>query len=71
MDEIENNDSNFKLKISSIKENLDGTSTIYFELTDDFIKWFKNDQGLKRFSHKRFNSYMSDLMTKAASKIKE
>ena len=61
---------NFNLKISSIVNNDDGTSTVNFELSKDFIEWFKKDQGLSRFSHKRFNSFMSDLMSRAATKSK-
>lgn len=71
MENLSKDNINFKLKISSIEENEDGTSTVNFELTDDFIEWFKKDQGLSRFSHKRFNLFMSDLLTKAASKVKE
>ena len=41
-----------KLKILSIEDNEDGTSTLNFDLDDDFIEWFKDTQGLKRFSHK-------------------
>ena len=60
----------FDLKISSIEDNENGTSTVNFELSKDFIEWFKKDQGLSRFSHKRFNSFMSNLMIEAASKSK-
>tara|TARA_Y100000310_G_scaffold318825_1_gene373325 strand:+ start:895 stop:1149 length:255 start_codon:yes stop_codon:yes gene_type:complete len=50
------------LKIASIIENDDGTSTLSFNLDDEFIEWFKKDQGLKRFSHKRFSKFINEAI---------
>jgi len=57
-----------RLKISSIIENDDGTSTLNFDLDDDFIEWFKEDQGLKRFSHKRFQKVITEAILNYAKK---
>ena len=48
-----------RLKISTITDNKDGTTTLNFDLDDDFIEWFKEREGLKRFSHKRFEKFIS------------
>ncbi len=57
-----------RLKISSIKNNEDGTSTLKFDLDKDFVEWFKKDQGLKRFSHRRFQKVISTAIANASSK---
>lgn len=50
------------LKIANIIENDDGTSTLSFDLDDEFVEWFKKDQGLKRFSHKRFSKFINEAI---------
>jgi hypothetical protein len=60
-----------RLKISSIVDNDDGTSTLNFDLDDDFIEWFKEDQGLKRFSHKRFQKVITKAILNYAKKEEE
>ena len=52
-----------RLKISNIIENTDGTSTMYFDLNDEFIEWFKEKEGLKRFSHKRFSKFVKEAIS--------
>jgi len=42
------------LFITNEVDNGDGTHTIYFEIDDKFKKQFIKDQGLKRWSQKRF-----------------
>lgn len=56
-----------RLKISEIKHNDDGTSTLHFDLDDDFIRWFKEREGLKRFSHKRFQKFIVDSLANIES----
>jgi len=51
-----------RLKISDIIDNEDGTSTLHFDLDDEFIEWFKKKEGLKRFSHKRFSSFVAEAL---------
>ena len=50
------------LKIEKIVDNKDGTSTLMFDLDDEFIEWFKKNQGLKRFSHKRFSKFINEAI---------
>jgi len=43
-----------RLEITDVIDNPDGTSTLVFELEDEFREWFKKSFGLKRWSDKRF-----------------
>ena len=52
-----------RLKISKIIDNQNGTSTLHFDLDDDFVEWFKKREGLKRFSHKRFQKFISETLS--------
>ncbi len=52
-----------RLKISKIIDNENGTSTLHFDLDKDFVEWFKEREGLKRFSHKRFQKFVSSTLT--------
>ena len=51
-----------RLKITAITDNGDGTTTLNFDLNDDFIEWFKEKEGLKRFSHKRFEKFIKESL---------
>jgi len=52
-----------RLKISKITDNENGTSTLHFDLDDDFVKWFKKKEGLKRFSQKRFQKFIKETLS--------
>ena len=52
-----------RLKISKIIDNENGTSTLHFVLDKDFVEWFKKREGLKRFSHKRFQKFVSSTLS--------
>ena len=52
-----------RLKISKITDNENGTSTLHFDLDEDFVEWFKEREGLKRFSHKRFQKFVSSTLS--------
>lgn len=58
-----------RLKISKIIDNKNGTSTLHFDLDDDFISWFKEKEGLKRFSHKRFEKFVLNTLSKKESGV--
>ena len=49
--------TNFTLQVIDVVDNPDGTATINFDVSDEFIAWFKKDQGLKRWSQKRFQKW--------------
>jgi hypothetical protein len=52
-----------RLKISKVVDNENGTSTLHFDLDEDFVEWFKKREGLKRFSHKRFQKFVSSTLS--------
>jgi hypothetical protein len=51
-----------RLKVSKIIDNKNGTSTLHFDLNKEFVEWFKEREGLKRFSHKRFQRFISKAL---------
>ena len=55
---------NFKLKVLEVSENEDGTATINVEMSEEFMKWFKEREGLKRWSDKRFNKFFTKNLQK-------
>ena len=61
MDDIER----WKFEVVEISDLKNGTSEVLLELSDDFVDWFKKDQGLRRWSDKRFNSWFAQLLVKA------
>jgi hypothetical protein len=58
-----------RLKISKIVDNENGTSTLHFDLDKDFIDWFKKREGLKRFSHRRFQKFISHTLSGDSSEV--
>lgn len=56
------------IKVLSIQENANGTANVQFDLSDEFVQWFKEDQGLKRMSKKRFNSWMVSVLENTVEK---
>lgn len=52
-----------RLKISKVINNNNGTSTLHFDLDNDFVEWFKEKEGLKRFSHKRFEKFIQSTLS--------
>ena len=49
-------------QVNEIIENEDGTATVKVEVTDDFKEWFKKEQGLQRWSEKRFEKWFSERL---------
>jgi len=47
----------FDITVSEVVENEDGSATLSLQLSDEFKSWFKEEQGLKRWSHKRFEKW--------------
>ena len=46
----------------------DGGMTLVFELSDDFVAWFKEVEGLKRFSGPRFKKWVIAALEMALRK---
>ena len=54
----------FKLKVLDINENDDGTGTVNIEMSQEFMNWFKDREGLKRWSDKRFQRFFTTNLQK-------
>jgi len=59
--ELTNNTQHWKFNVISIEDQPDGTALITFDIDDEFIVWFKEWQGLQRWSQKRFQKVMSKV----------
>ena len=55
--ERKDQEAKFQFEILEVDDNLDGTANVRLNVSDEFIEWFKKDQGLKRWSQKRFEKY--------------
>jgi hypothetical protein len=49
-------------------QNDDGSRNLIFDVDDEFKEWFKESQGLKRWSDKRFQKFVLEALVYAASK---
>lgn len=47
-----------EIRVLEISENEDGSANLILEISDEFKQWFKETQGLKRFSQKRFEKFV-------------
>ena len=55
--EWKNTAPQFQFEVLEVVDNDDDTSSIHLDVSDEFIEWFKKDQGLKRWSQKRFEKW--------------
>ena len=51
---------NDKIKIENVDESEDGSAVVSFEASDEFIDWFKQKEGLQRWSDKRFQKFFDN-----------
>ena len=56
-----------ELKLVEEIQNDDGTWNLIFDVDDEFQEWFKESQGLKRWSHKRFQKVLLGALVNAAA----
>ena len=54
-----------ELKLVEEIQNDDGTWNLIFDVDDEFREWFKELQGMKRWSHKRFQKVLHEALTSA------
>jgi hypothetical protein len=52
------------LKVVEIVEDDGGGATLSVEVTDEFVTWFKQKEGLKRWSNKRFQKFFDNNLQK-------
>ena len=64
MSDNSNSESLAALKLLNIETiHSEGEFEFKIELTDEFEAWFKKDQGLKKWSEKRFNEWFKGLVS--------
>jgi len=51
--------------------NDDGTCNLVFDVDDEFKEWFKEWQGLKRWSDKRFQKVLHEALVSAVEQWEE
>ena len=60
----DNTESLAALKLLNIETvHSEGEFEFQVEVTDEFEAWFKKDQGLKKWSEKRFNDWFKGLIS--------
>ena len=52
----------FPIQINVVKQHDDGQIELSVSYSDDFKEWFMKDQGLKRWSEKRFQTVMRPML---------
>ena len=57
-----------ELKLVEEIQNDDGTWNFIFDVDDEFKEWFKELQGLKRWSHKRFQKVLHEALVRAVER---
>ena len=60
-----------ELKLVEETQNDDGTWNLIFDVDDEFQEWFKEWQGLKRWSQKRFQKVVHEALVNAAERENE
>ena len=51
-------------KIIEVKEDESGGATVNVEVTEEFVTWFKDREGLQRWSNKRFQKFFDNNLQK-------
>lgn len=51
------------IKLAEFEQDDEGNFHFEFDFDKDFEEWFKKDQGLKRWSHKRFDEWVMENIT--------
>ncbi|MAF43508.1 MAG: hypothetical protein CMI54_04965 [Parcubacteria group bacterium] len=64
-------DSMFQIKVVDVIENEDGSAEVEFNVSEEFINWFKEKEGLKRWSQKRFEKWFAKAMKESLKNVEE
>ena len=64
-------DGKMLLKINKIIENQDGTREIDFDADEEFIAWFKQKHKLKRWSQKKFEKFVLEMVNRSLKNLKQ
>jgi len=55
------------LKVNKITEHENGSADMDIEVDDEFVEWFKEREGLKRWSQKRFEKFVMEAIKNATT----
>ena len=55
------------LKVNKITEHEDGSVDVDIEVDDEFVGWFKEREGLRRWSQKRFEKFVMEAIKNGTS----
>ena len=67
---MDNNEVKQKLmQVSEVVQNDDGTMDLKLDLSEEFVAWFKEKEGLKKWSQKRFEGFFKDNLQLIAKEL--
>jgi hypothetical protein len=58
------------VKVVDVQDLPDGSAKVTFEADDEFKEGFKKHYGLKRWSNKKFNSFLQEAISTMANLIR-
>ena len=67
---MDNNEVKQKLMhVSEVVQNDDGTMDLKLDLSEEFVAWFKEKEGLKKWSQKRFEGFFKENLQLIAKEL--
>ena len=67
---MDNNEVKQKLmQVSEVVQNDDGTMDLKLDLSEEFVAWFKEKEGLKKWSQKRFEGFFKENLQLIAKEL--
>ena len=60
-----------KIRVAGVRETESGDLVVSFDVSDEFKDWFKKDQGLKRWSQKRFEKFFNKVLMDYLKEIEQ
>ena len=61
--------SHDQLKIINTVHNEDGTTTLSFEIDEDFVAWFNREHSLESFCNEKFSEFIKNLISNPEKNI--
>ena len=57
------------MQVAEVVENDDGTMDLKLDLSEEFVAWFKEKEGLKNWSQKRVEGFFKDNLQEVAKDL--
>jgi len=61
----------YELKILEIVDNEDGSATVQFDVSDDFVVWFCEHHKIEKFDQELFQKWIIESLEPAIEKYKD